>query len=127
MDEQKSPELNGILHAFFETGCEGLMWTLIEDGKRGYNGLHFIEEGDKLIIYREDSSIIFEGTIMPDHKIGYAEYPGYPGRGQPAALGCWIHWTQQGWQPDDWATLFMQDEGKPSLRATLIKKSKKTP
>ena len=125
MEAQGEPrELNGVVNWFFETGCEGVLWVFYEDGKRGYDALHEIEDGDMLAVYNEDGSIAFEGKIVSDWKIGYAEYPMNPGHGQPTALGFWIHWTQKGWQPDDWARLFIREEGK-ELRAKLIKKKPK--
>lgn len=111
----------GILDEFFETGCEGLMWVLKKDGEKGYEALEFLEAGDHLTIYNEDGSVLFEGKIVPDYEAGWQEYPLNPGQGQPCALGFWIHWTQKGWKPDDWATLFIRGD-KPSLRAKLIRK-----
>jgi hypothetical protein len=109
----------GMLHNFFETGCEGMMWVLIQDNMKGYEALVDINEGDYLKIFNEDGSVIFDGVIKEDHEIGYAKYPLNPEYGQPAALGYWIHWTQSGWQPDDWARLFFHS---PPLRAELTRK-----
>lgn len=113
----------GILTDFFETGCEGVMWALLKDGKdkEGHKSLEFIEAGDYLTIYDTDGSIIFKGKIIPDRKIGWQEYPKNPGHGKPSALGYWIHWTQKGWQPDDWASLFIRGKKLP-LRAELVRK-----
>ncbi|NBS41276.1 hypothetical protein EBS80_01290, partial [bacterium] len=72
-----------------------------------------LQTGDRLeIVSPETGEIVFEGTIDEDAEIGYAEYPMNPGNGQPAALGMWIHWTQRGFLPDDWARYFVREEGE---------------
>lgn len=108
----------GILYGFFETGTEGVMWVLIKDNCKGYEALENIEAGNRLKIYNPDGSVAFDDVIKEDYDIGWMEYPLNPGHGQPCALGYWIHWTQGGWQPDDWAGLFFHD---PPLRAELTK------
>ena len=118
----------GVIGQFFETGCEGLMWVFMKDGVKGYDALVFIEAGDQLKVFAEDRSVLFEGVINPDYKIGWMEYPRNPGYGQPQALGFWIHWTQNGWEPDEWAKLFLHDclkKGNKSLRAELVRREKK--
>lgn len=125
--------LKGFVNWFFETGCEGICWVLELDGKQGYEALQFIEAGDWLKIYKEDGSVAFEGKIIEDHKSGWQEYPKNPGHGQPCALGLWIHWTQKGWKPDDWAALFLREgvrfkgekKERAKLRAEFIKKEEK--
>lgn len=123
----------GVINQFFETGCEGTMWVFEKDGLSGYDALEFIDKGDHLKVFDEDGiTILFEGEIIPDYQIGWTEYPKEfknPGQGQPSALGYWIHWTQQGWNPDDWAKLFFHEmwragNQKP-LRAELIKATPK--
>lgn len=112
----------GTLFGWFETGTEGAIWALQEDGQGGYDGLKIIKPGDHLTIFGEHQEILFDGTIIPDYKVGWTEYPLGPGRGQPAALGFWIHWTQAGFRPDDWAKFFLREELKlPPLRAELIR------
>lgn len=118
----------GRLDPFFETGTEGIIWSLVENGKSGYDALVIIEKGDYLKIYNPDDSIAFKGVIRPDPKAGWTEFPQNPGHGQPSALGYWIHWTQKGWGPDDWAALFFNYDIKTNkqsderLRAELTKK-----
>lgn len=118
----------GRLDPFFETGTEGMIWSLIEDSKSGYDALVSIENGDHLKIYRPDDTVAFDGVIKTDYKAGWTEFPQNPGHGQPSALGCWIHWTQKGWNPDDWAALFFNYDIKNQkrldgyLRAELTKK-----
>lgn len=106
----------GNLEAFFETGCEGFIWKLIEDGKSGYEALVSLDAGDRLKIYGKNETVVFDGIIKEDFKTGWTEYPKNPGHGQPAALGYWIHWTQRGWKPDEWARLFLD-----ACRAEVIK------
>lgn len=106
----------GTLEGFFETGCEGMMWTLIQDNMKGYEAILFLKEGDHLVVFGDNEIILFDGKIKTNREIGWAEYPLNPGHGQPTALGYWIHWTQEGWQPDDWARLFFHN---PALKAEL--------
>ncbi|MEK7478571.1 MAG: hypothetical protein AAB626_01440 [Patescibacteria group bacterium] len=114
--------IRGVLDPFWESGTEGMIWS-IDNGKdkKGYDGLYCIHTGDHLTIYGEKGEIIFKGKIFQDTMAGWTEYPRNPGNGQPLALGCWIHWTQIGWKPDDWARLFLRGK-KPALRAELIQK-----
>lgn len=136
--------LSGYINEFFETGCEGVMWKLFQDGKTGYECLVNIDEGDHLKIFGEDNNILFDGIIEQDWNAGWYPYfhikkkmdedPTYNppkdyAHGQPSALGHWIHWTQRGWEPDEWAKLFFHqyligNEGKKPLRAELTKKEK---
>ena len=112
----------GTLFGWIETGNEGVIWALEEDGKTGYDAICLIDEGDLLKIFDENGQVLFDCKIDPDYQIGYQSYPKNPTLGQPTALGLWIHWTQKGWQPDDWAALFLREElGKKPFRAELIK------
>lgn len=108
----------GTLYGFFETGTEGTVWVLIKDDMKGYEALEDIRDGDRLKVYDSNNEVVFDDVIKQDDKAGWMEYPLNPGYGQPVALGYWIHWTQAGWKPDDWARLFL---AQPSLRAELTR------
>lgn len=94
-------------------------WNLLEDGKTGWDAHIVIEAGDHLKVFSEDGRVLFDGVIDPDYRTGWTEL--LPGYGTPRALGCSVCWTQRGWEPDDWARLFIRREGE-ELRAELIKK-----
>jgi hypothetical protein len=112
----------GVLEAWIETGTEGAVWTLAEDGPGdSYARMRPIETGDHLTVWLPDGRTVFEGVAAPDRRAGWQEYPLNPGHGQAAALGLWIHWTQRGWDPDAWAGLFLLHD--PPLRARLVKRA----
>lgn len=100
----------GALLGWFETGMEGMRWALQEDGREGYEGLHLIEEGDALTIRDQTGCTLWSGVIWCDHATGRISRPTNPAFMQQAALGCWVHWTQQGFQPDEWAAFFIREE-----------------
>lgn len=110
----------GLLSYHFETGSEGIMWILeTEDKSLELFGDIFIRKDDHLKVFNEKNEVVFDGKILLDTKTGWKEYPLNPGHGQQCALGLWVHWIQQGWQPDDWARLFVKKKGEPQLRAEL--------
>lgn len=111
--------IRGTTHAYFETGTEGIWWALVEEGVYGYEALNILEEGDRLAIYEDDynSKVLFEGLIKKDKLTGLRSRPFNPYFKQQVALGMWIHWVQEGWEPDQWAELFMTP-GK--YRAVLL-------
>lgn len=130
---KRGKRYEGHLDWWCETGSEGTVWIFYEKGKTGWDGVHFLKAGDHLTIYAKNRKVIFSDVIKPDRKAGWAEYPLNPGHGQPAALGLWIHWTQSGWKPDDWAKLFLWGQSYKSkkppkkvtpLRAVLIRNKK---
>ena len=118
----KHAKIGKLLAWFDEPATEGFVWSLHEDGKPGYDGVVEIEDGDYLFVLGRNDTVAFSGVISPDRRAGFTPYdPKHPRLGQPVARGRWIHWTQQGWQPDDWAKLFFK---RKPFRAILIKPPK---
>jgi hypothetical protein len=118
----------GLLEDYFETGSEGTHWALIRDLAPGegevnyYERLILLQAGDQFTVFERDGSERFTCVIEPDRSIGYTPYERNPDYGQPLALGRWIHWTQKGWQPDDWARLFIPDIDPSVFDAKLLEK-----
>ena len=108
--------LKGKLEAFWETGSEGVHWSLYLDGKKGYAGLHSITEGDYITIYDEDNEIIYEGDIIQDRFSNWKAYPMNPIFGQQVAGNYLVHWIQANVNPDLWEKWFVK-----SYRATIKK------
>lgn len=118
-DKNNSPEnekpsnlpkvVSGTLFAWFETGLEGLVWAVQKNEVPGYQGIHVLKAGDYLTVKDHAGDVLFDGYIEPDNTIGKRMRYHDTGYEQPVALGCWIHWTQKGWQPDAWASLFVHE------------------
>ena len=104
----------GLLDPFFETGTEGIIWSVIDDDARGYDALAPLIDGDYLFIEDLERAIVWEGEIKFEYTSNYVKR-GASG-GQQAVFGYWVHGIQEGVEPETWATWFM--EGR---RAVLIK------
>jgi hypothetical protein len=123
MSKKKTPRsriIHGELEDFFETGTEGVVWAVQEDGDKSYSGLHPIQEGDHLTILADNEEIIWDGVIACDRETGFEKHPNSSKYGQPQALGLWVHWTQKGFHPDDWARFFVRPDSR-RLRGILTK------
>lgn len=108
---------HGVLHGFWETGTEGVQWTLYDEAKQGYEGLYCLEAGDHLTVYDHDNSVVWEGIINPEYKTGWQRYPRNPKHGQQCALGMWVHWNQRGFKNiDKWAEMFFAGNLKKNNR-----------
>lgn len=97
----------------------GYVWSIVVDDN--FLEVVEIEEGDTLVVFRQDDSIAFEGLIDPDTG------PFVPDGSDAEPLcvfGREIHWFQCGWNPNDWASLFFNDidSDREAYRAILIKK-----
>ena len=120
-----SIRVTGFLDDFFETGCEGTYWSLDLDdpdniANSPYQRLFILEKDDHLEVYDIRGQHILTVDIDPDYETGYASYPRNPSDGQPIALGRWIHWTQKGWNPDEWARLFIPKISTKAYQKCLL-------
>lgn len=110
--------VEGRLEAFYETGTEGVIWSVFEEGKKSHDGLNILEYGDYLRIYDspKKEQLIWEGNIFYDWETNWRPYPLNPRYGQQEVLGYWVHGIQEGVYPETWGRWFFA-----SLPAQLIK------
>ncbi len=116
----------GHIHGHSDPSSEGLRWILLEDlSQSGKNKsptrIVEIEADDRLIIYDENRSVIFNDIIQPNYLAGL-----FP------VFGFRINWVQQNFDPDRWILLFIGwwfKESGPSampLHAELIRNETNT-
>jgi hypothetical protein len=96
--------IEGVLDDWFETGLEGTVWVIQENGLSGFDGLHIINKGDHLKITASTGETVFDGIIEPETAVG--DDGKRMGRHQPTSCGRWIHWFQRGFDPDVWGNFF---------------------
>lgn len=110
--------VDGKLEPFFETGTEGVIWSVYEDNKLGYEGLHPLEYGDYLRIYSDykRDNILWQGNIYFDWETNWRPYPMNPKYGQQEVLGYWVHGIQKDLEPKVWGKWFFDQ-----LPAQLVK------
>jgi hypothetical protein len=102
-------EIRGFLEAYFETGTEGVIWSVLDPGLPGYDGLHTLEDGDELHVLDGTGGILWEGVVRLDRNTG--RLPRWPG-GEPvqqAVLGLWVHGLQEGMDPEAWGRMFTEE------------------
>ena len=89
--------IRGVLDPFFETGTEGVIWSVYEDGRTGYDGLNCLADGDYLRIFdKEDpTKVVWEGIIDLEWERNYRKYPLNPKYGQQEVGGFWVHGIQK--------------------------------
>lgn len=114
-------KIHGELVDWFETGLEGVVWAIEPDGAVGFD-LKVIQEGDHLTILDRDGATLWQGVIECDRETGKIPRPTNPTFLQQTALGCWIHWIQRGFEPDQWAAFFMRPD-EDRYRGILEKKT----
>jgi len=110
--------IKGTLDPFFETGTEGIIWSVYETGKTGYDGLNCLENGDYLKIFDINNPIllIWEGIIDLEWERNYRKYPNNLEYGQQEIGGFWVRGIQSNVTPTQWKNWFFA--GNP---AELIK------
>lgn len=103
----------GRLTPFFETGTEGVIWSLTLPGVPGYDGLVCLKPGDALFIYKEAGGLHWKGRVDLEYQRRHRPFPLNPQYGQQEINGFWVHGFQKDLSPEDWATPFF--EGAPAV------------
>lgn len=121
MSRASKKTLRGVCHLHSETGTEGGYWAFQDkrhikkvNGRESwsYDGLHILNDGDKLTIYdkKDTSRIVWAGII------GLKLYPVFT----QSAFNFWIHADQIGTPREIWARWFLDE-----YPAKLVKAPKK--
>lgn len=95
----------GRLEPFFETGTEGVIWSLHDMSLPGYDGLWPLYSGDHLQVV---DGVPWKGVIDLEYTRNRQASP-YGGNGGQVANGLWVHGFQSDMEPDEWATMFFEE------------------
>lgn len=102
-------DVNAHLEAYFETGTEGIIWSMCTDNE-GYDGLHCLQDGDELTVYTKDRcAILWKGIVHLEYKRLLTPYPTNPEYRQQMIFNRWVHGFQVGLQPEVWAKWFFSE------------------
>ena len=99
--------IHGELEAFWETGTEGVYWSMIDPSMPGYDGLWTLKDGDRLCVLAADDTMLWEGVIQLEYERNWQPYDEEDTEyGQQAVHGYWVHGLQQDVDPQEWADMF---------------------
>lgn len=100
--------ITGRLEPFFETGTEGVIWSLNDPSLPGYDGLRGLRNGDHLRIIGSDDATVWDGEIDLEYTRNWQPYPENPSHGQQAVSGYWVHGLQTTLDPERWGSYFFE-------------------
>lgn len=103
--------LTGTLSFFSGKDSDVMLWLFIKDDAESLESVRLIKEGDWLTIFTEEGGVLFNEMVECDLS-----------EEKRRAIGFRVCWTQKGWEPDDWARLFIRGKEKP-FRAELRKRT----
>jgi hypothetical protein len=94
-------KVRGRLEPFYETGTEGVVWSLQDPWLPGYDGLWCLRDGDHLKVI--DGG--WEGKISLDYQRNQmSNEHGYSGQ---AVYGFWVNGLQEDAEAERWAHMFV--------------------
>jgi hypothetical protein len=89
-------QIKGIPSAFWETGTEGVYWSIQEPDK-SYDGLHILKNGDWLMIVDPDGNTVWGGLVSIDPTVrSYGHY--------------WVHGMPDNFDKDTWYKIFVEEK-----------------
>lgn len=97
------------LLAFYETGTEGVFWSICDNNKTGYDALAPLKNGDYLFVEDGKGKIEWEGTVALDYDTNRISRPTNPNYKQQSVAGYWVHGLQIGVDPELWASWFLEE------------------
>lgn len=106
-------KLNGLAYAYWETGTEGVLWSVVENFENegwSRDDLHILKNGDHLILRdRETGEVVFDGVVNLSRDLCKVTGPnGVEGQGLD---GFWVHGVQaDGCTPEEWSRWFHSEK-----------------
>jgi hypothetical protein len=124
--------IRGPLNGYFETGCEGTIWSLQDErhidakGRYSYEGTHHLRDGDHLTVYRKSAELDVEHLIWKgklffldtwaclqhDYLKIYVRHHPYGKASQLCLYGHWIHKIPVNFDLAVWADIFLMDRAQ---------------
>ena len=105
----KSGDVEGRLEAFYETGTEGVHWSIQEHVRKGYDSLHPVRTGDHLTVFGDGGDVLWSDTVKLEYQSRFRPFPRNPEYGQQEVCGFWVHGLQEGMDPEEWADMFFAE------------------
>lgn len=102
----------GTLIGFFESGSDGVLWSIYDNNSTGYESLNILKDGDYLFVEDGNKGIEWEGYIKLEY-IRFATLRGGANNMLPyfqqQVAGYWVHGLQDGVDPEVWARWFFEE------------------
>lgn len=98
----------GELDAFFETGTEGVVWSMHWAGIPGYTGLIPFRDGDRIVAYATPTQAAWDIRLQLEYQRRFRPYPLNPKYGQQEINGLWVHGFEKTMDPEKWSEPFFQ-------------------
>ena len=113
--------IKGMLEPFSETGTEGVVWSVNDESKTGYDALNCLGRGDHLAIFDlvNPKELIWYGNIDLEYERNKQPFPHNPEYSQQAVFGYWVHGFQKNVEPEQWATWFLKAYPCQLIKADL--------
>ena len=113
--------IKGMLEPFYETGTEGVVWSVNDENKTGYDALHCLGRGDHLAIYDlvNPAELVWYGNIDYEYERNKQPFPLNPQYSQQAVFNHWVHGIQKDVEPEQWATWFFKQYPCELIEADL--------
>ncbi len=96
-------QFTGNLFPYFETGVEGLIWSLKID-----DYILTLQEGDFLKVFDHQGKLIYDTVILKDQTTNLTGRPNTDLRQQTIG-NYWVHWLQKNHKSEKWLLYFTNE------------------
>ncbi len=109
--ENKKTVIEGKLMPFYESGLEGTLWSIHEDGKEGYDGLNPLQSGHILTVFNDAArtEVLWSGVV--DFEMDRQSQSGLlHAQKYSTRLGPWGYGLPRNMHPYDWVNMFAAEK-----------------